>query len=220
MFFTLQCSNYQDISIGQGSRSLLDGKFKIKIFLYVVDGLAIDAGPFSLFKDSSVFYQDNLIDQVVLTHVHEDHSGMAAWLQDVKNVPIYLHQNATSYAKQPGNYKLYRQTMWGERPPFKATPVPAQLSTEKYSFEVIDAPGHANAHNIFHEKNNGWLFTGDLYLGTKQVVAFIDENMAQTIASIQMILRLDFDTIFCAHSGVWENGKELFKRKLEYLQEL
>lgn len=217
-YIVLKCTNYQDISIGQGSASLLGSK--IRIFLYVVDGLLFDTGPSSLARHSSEFFQNNVIEQVALTHVHEDHCGMAAWLQDSKKIPVYLHKESLAYAQQQGAYPLYRRIMWGKRPSFQAEAVSQQLSTSKYSFNVIDAPGHSAAHNVFHEKSQGWLFTGDLYLGTKPIVAFYEEDMSQTIASIEMILQLDFDTIFCAHSGVWQDGKKLFQQKLTFLQEL
>lgn len=214
----LKRTSYHDISIGQGSASLLGSK--VRIFLYVVDGLLFDTGPRSLARHSSEFFQNNVIEQVALTHVHEDHSGMAAWLQDSKKIPVYLHKDSLAYAEKQGAYPLYRRIMWGKRTSFQAEAVPQQLSAGKYSFNVIDAPGHSAAHNVFHEKDQGWLFTGDLYLGTKQLVAFYEEDMSQTIASIEMILQLDFDTVFCAHSGVWQDGKKLFQQKLEFLKEL
>lgn len=214
----LKYSDYQGINIGQGACSLLGSR--IKVFYYIVDGLLIDTGPASLIKESSIFFKNNRIEQVALTHVHEDHTGMAGWLQKKMGVPIYLHKDVIPYALQEGSYPLYRRIMWGKRPAFQPEVVPDQLSTDKHMFTVIDAPGHTAAHNIYHEKEQGWLFTGDLYLGTRQIVAFYEEDMSQTIASIKMILKLDFDTIFCVHSGVWQDGKKMFQQKLDYLQDL
>lgn len=214
----LKYSNYQDISIAQGTASLLGSK--VKIFLYVVGGLLIDTGPAILARESSDFFNHSIIEQVALSHVHEDHSGMAAWLQNTKKIPVYLHEDAIRYAQQSESYPLYRKIMWGKRPAFRPQAIPPQLNTGKYTFQVIDAPGHTAAHHVFYEKNQGWLFSGDLYLGTRQLVAFYEEDIAQTIHSIQKILELDFATLFCAHSGVWTDGKKLFAQKLEFLQEL
>ena len=44
--------------------------------------------------------------------------------------------------------------------------------------------------------------------------------MQETIATINEILPLDFDTIFCAHAGVVENGKAMFQKKLDFLLEI
>lgn len=214
----LNCSQYQDILIGQGIRSIPGWSFSV--YLYVVDGLLIDTGPESLKGPISNFIQENRIEQVALTHIHEDHSGMAAWLQRHMDVPIYLHEKAVPEAKLKGKYGLYRHLSWGKRPVFEPQPMPEQLKTNKYSFDVIDSPGHMPYHNIFHEKNQGWLFTGDLYLGTKPVGACYGENMQDTIASINEILKLDFDRVFCAHSGMVQDGKAMFQKKLNFLLDI
>jgi len=211
----LNSSQYKDITVGQGIRSLPG--WKMAVCLYVVDGLLIDAGPESMKGPISKFLQGKNIEQVALTHIHEDHSGMAAWLQHQMNVPVYLHEKAIPEAKRRGKYRLYRHITWGKRPAFDPQPMPERLMTDKYTFDVIDSPGHMPYHNIFHEKNQGWLFTGDLYIGTKPIGASYDDNMLDTIATINEILTLDFDVIFCAHSGVVQNGKTMFKKKLDFL---
>jgi glyoxylase-like metal-dependent hydrolase (beta-lactamase superfamily II) len=73
---------------------------------------------------------------------------------------------------------------------------------------------------VFYEKKQGWLFTGDLYLGPQQVVAIMEEDMGLTITTLEKLVKLDFQTLFCAHSGVRENGQQLLQAKLEYLREL
>ncbi len=214
----MKYTNYQGISIGQSQRAILGSA--IKLSLYVVDGLVIDTGPSCLAKEIRPFFSNHPIEQVALTHIHEDHSGMAGWLQEKYSVPVYLHHDSVSYAEQPGQYPLYRHIFWGSRPPFQGQHFPHQISTDKYEFDVIDAPGHCAAHNVFHEKNQGWLFTGDLYLGSQQVVAIREEDMALTITTLEKLVKLDFRTLFCAHSGVRENGQLLLQAKLDYLREL
>ncbi|HPF21147.1 MAG TPA: MBL fold metallo-hydrolase [Syntrophomonas sp.] len=211
----LNSSQYKDIIIGQGIRTLPGWKMPVHLFL--VEGLLIDCGPEIMKGPIRKFLQDKHIAQVALTHLHEDHSGMAAWMQRHHHVPVYLHEKVIPEARQKGKYPLYRHITWGKRPAFDPLPMPNRLVTDKYSFDVIDAPGHMRYHHVFHEKNQGWLFSGDLYLGTKPVGACFDDNMLDTIASLKAILTLDFDTIFCAHSGVVENGKAMFQKKLDYL---
>lgn len=152
--------------------------------------------------------------------MHEDHSGMAAWLQHNMQIPIYLHEMAIPEAKKRGKYPLYRHLMWRSRPAFTPQPFPEVLTTGKYTFDIIDSPGHIKYHKVLHEENQGWLFTGDIYVAPRQYVAIYDKNMKDTIASLAKLLRLDFDTVFCAHSGVIENGKAALKKKLDYLLDL
>ena len=98
--------------------------------------------------------------------------------------------------------------------------MPEFIETEKYRFDVINAPGHHPHHVVFHEKNMGWLFTGDLYVSRRQAVGFKDENISQAITSLEKIKELDFDTIFCSHSGVQKNGKSKITEKLNIFLEL
>ena len=41
--------------------------------------------------------------------------------------------------------------------------------------------------------------------------------MANYIDSLEKLKQFDYDTVFCAHEGVIENGKKMMNRKLDYL---
>lgn len=210
--------SYEDVIYGQEEVKLLGNK--LPIFLFLVEGLLVDTGPSSLAKQSIKFFQDHGIDQVALTHVHEDHCGMAAWLQENKRVPIFLHEDLIDEASRKASLPLYRLRLWGERLPFQAQSMPEEINTPNHRCQVIETPGHCDVHVVFCEKEKGWLFTGDVFVGIKQQVAFKEENLSQMIASLERLLKLDFNTIFCAHSGVQTNGYKLLKKKLEFLLEL
>ena len=64
----------------------------MKVYLYIVDGLLIDTGPSTLPWESSDFLI-HPIQQVALTHIHEDHAGMAAYLQEKIKVPFIYMMN-------------------------------------------------------------------------------------------------------------------------------
>jgi hypothetical protein len=40
------------------------------------------------------------------------------------------------------------------------------------------------------------------------------------IASLKKIMKLDFDTLFCAHNPCLKNGKQKIKNKLQFLEDL
>jgi len=214
----LETSTYGDISVAK--EVCYVGDNETKVFVYNVDGLLIDCGPQSREKEFTEWFKTQSINQVALTHNHEDHSGNAAWIQKNLNVPVYLHPMAIPYAHEEGMYPKYRQEMWGYRHIFDPMPMPEVLKTGRYTFEVLDTPGHAIYHNCFYERSEGWLFTGDLYLGTHLLVCFFEENIRQTIDTIERLLKLDFDTVFCAHAGVIENGKVRLEKKLNNLKTL
>jgi glyoxylase-like metal-dependent hydrolase (beta-lactamase superfamily II) len=194
--------------------------FRLGICLYLADGFLVDAGSGLILKKVKKFLSGKKVNCVGITHVHEDHTGAAAWIKDEFNVPVYIHEASIEEAISDSSVPLYRKLTWGNRKGFAADPMPEYIETEKYRFDVIDAPGHHPHHVVFHEKNKGWLFTGDLYVSRKQAVAFKDENISQAITSFERIVKLDFDTVFCGHSGVQKNGKSRIIEKLNNYIEL
>ena len=141
-------------------------------------------------------------------------------MQEKLNVPIYIPKKSIAEAASPANLSPYRLAIWGERPAFKGLDLPETIEVGQYSWQVIDSPGHHPRHAVFFEKNRGWLFSGDLFIHEKQDVAFKSENMTDTIATIKKILALDFETLFCFHSGIIENGRQRFQHKLDNILKL
>ena len=98
--------------------------------------------------------------------------------------------------------------------------MPETVKTPKYSFEVISTPGHLPHHNVLYERSQGWLFSGDLYVRSRSRFCATGEDMKQLMQSLEKVLELDFETVFCAHAGVLENGREKLTQKLEFLRDL
>ena len=194
--------------------------FQLNVCLYIAGGVLIDAGSARILKETKSLLESEKINCAALTHIHEDHTGAAAWIKDNLNIPVYLHKNSIAEASAKSDIPLYRRLTWGNREGFTADPLPSFIKTDALRLDVIDAPGHHKDHVVFHEKNRGWLFTGDLYVSRRQVVAFKDENIGDAIKSITRILELDFDKMFCSHSGVHNNGKEKLRSKLEFFMEI
>lgn len=213
-----ETGTYKDISFYQTVNN--NGGANIKLFLYVVDGLLIDCGPQIMEEELAPFLLNAGIKMAAVTHIHEDHCGNAAWIEKNLKVPIYIHPEDVAKAALEGQYAEYRRLTWGDRPPFKALPMPEILSTGKYNFTLINTPGHLPHHQVLFEPNQGWLFSGDLFVREKQRFCATGENLRQTRESLENILKLDFETVFCGHSGVMENGRERLQRKLEFLQDL
>jgi hypothetical protein len=70
------------------------------------------------------------------------------------------------------------------------------------------------------EEENGWLFSGDLYLGDRIKYFRSDERLIDQITSLKKILEIDFDALFCAHNPCLENGRARLKNKLQFLEDL
>jgi len=211
-------SSLEDVICCQDEATLVWSTLSFAFFL--VDGLLVDTGPSALATKRIVFFNKHKIDQVVLTHVHEDHCGMAGWLQKYKQVPVYIHRDVVEDASRKAKLPLYRLKIWGDRLPFRAQAMPEEIVTPNHRFQPVDTPGHCAHHVVFYEKDKGWLFTGDVFIKIKQHLAFRGENLTQMIESLKQLLKLDFDTIFCSHSGILKSGYHLMEKKLAFLLEL
>ena len=94
------------------------------------------------------------------------------------------------------------------------------IETDRFTFTPVPTPGHSQDHTVFLEKEQGWLFSGDLYLGERIKFFRADERFAEQIASLKKVLALDFDSLFCAHNPCLKNGKQKIKNKLQFLEDL
>ncbi|MRG86534.1 MBL fold metallo-hydrolase [Salinibacillus xinjiangensis] len=179
--------------------------------LFYVDGLLIDSGPRLQKHKLSPIFRKWDIEQVAVTHHHSDHIGLAPWLMKHKNVQMY-----SSYPTQSEDKVFGAKSGWTT----KANPFPNVIKTPKYRFHPISTPGHTPDHVSILEPNKGWLFSGDLYVTPYPKVFLKEESVSAYIESLKKIKTLDFDTLFCGHGGVIQNGKEMIGRKLNYLEKV
>ena len=191
----------------------------LRAYVYEVDGLLIDTGPKSAFFQLRSFFQKSKINQIALTHIHEDHSGNAGWWWKKKQISSFIHKDSVPLAEKKGIYPFYRRMYWGQRKPFKALPIPEVIETDNFQFQVIETPGHSADSISLFEKENGWIFTGDLFITEKPQLFLREESIPETINSLKKLLELDIGTLFCAHSGKINNGKKRLQNKLDYLLE-
>jgi len=192
----------------------------MSVYSFFVDGLLIDTGSYSLSQEFQSFFYEIPIEQLTLTHSHEDHSGNAAWIQQHKDVPIYVHRDSVSLCAKDGEYPFYRQALWGERPAFNAQPFADILQTKSATWDVIETPGHSTDHVSFYNRETGAMFTGDLYIQTKTKVVLDEENIVHTLASLKKILNYDFEVVYCCHAGYLADGRAKIQEKIAYLEEL
>ncbi|WP_245831837.1 MBL fold metallo-hydrolase [Oceanobacillus senegalensis] len=196
------------------------GKAGRTVYMYIVDGMLIDTGPVILLEELIPFYQEHSFNLVMLTHSHEDHTGTASWIKENKNVPIYIHPKGIEICEKPVSYPMYRQQTWGIRKPFEVLPVESTIQSANLEWKVIYTPGHANDHvSLFHEES-GRLFAGDLYISPETKIIMKDESIPMIIHSIRKLLSLNFESLFCSHTGFVPNGRAMLRKKMIYLEEI
>jgi ribonuclease/clavin/mitogillin len=209
---------YGEITGGQATVKLFGQQ--LHVFVYLLDGLLIDTGPSRRAEELVSFYQSMRIEQVVLTHNHEDHTGLAPWLQKELGVPVRIHETGIAPCREKADIPFYRRMFWGDREPFDPQALSAQVETERYRFEVLHTPGHAPDHVVLYNRENGWLFTGDLYLHARPKMIMRHESIPQIMESLRKLVSLDVSTVFCCHAGIVENGREMLLAKLQHLEEV
>lgn len=198
----------------------IKGGHYMPVYLFLVGGMLVDTGAPNMLQVLTPFYQSSEIELVVLTHSHEDHVGTAAWLQQNKNIPIYIHPSSIEFCSKPITYQLYRQDFWGIREPFCAQPLPDPVHSNRFEWQVIATPGHADDHIVLINEETGQLFSGDLFLTPKPKIIMSHESIPAIMNSIRTVLTYDFQSMYCCHAGYVANGKHLLQMKLDYLENL
>lgn len=195
-------------------------RVKLNVYCFETDGLLIDTGSHTLAEEFKPFFEQMDVDQVVITHAHEDHTGGAQFLRNEYGLPIFMKKSAIGECARKADYPLYRKFFWGVRRPFEAQPLGETFSSRNADWTVIETPGHAKDHLAFLNKETGQLFLGDLYVHPKTKIILRDESIPTIISSIEKTLSYDFGELFCCHAGYVKDGRMALQKKLAYLQEL
>lgn len=199
---------------------LFANRYQLSVQAYFVDGLLIDTGPSKLQAQVMKDLLPLPIEQIFLTHHHEDHTGNLAALHTVlPTAPVYAHPICAKILQNPPKVCLAERLVWGAHIPCQAIqPIGKKLETFKYKFTPIYTPGHAVDHLVLYEPQEGWLFSGDLYVH-KYIAYFVaNECMATQMVSLTKLLELDFERLLCSHSTEQQNGRMLLEKKLQFFQ--
>jgi glyoxylase-like metal-dependent hydrolase (beta-lactamase superfamily II) len=112
--------------------------------------------------------------------------------------------------------------LYGWPEPSTGKPIQDQevIETEWFNFQVIYTPGHSPDHLCLYEPEQGWLFTGDLFVGGRDRALREDYNIWQIIASLKKIANLSITMLFPGSARVRENPQKEIITKINYLEDL
>ena len=192
------------------------GRPLFTVQVYVVDGWLIDCGPPATGAEMVHLARERNLCGVVNTHQHEDHAGGDAALHRALGWVPRAPALTVPFLANPPHLELYRRVVWGQPAPVRAEPLSERFETDRHSFHVIPTPGHCPDHTGLLEPNEGWLFSGDLYVGERVKYLRGDEDACRTLDSLRRVLELDFTLMFCSHAGMVKDGKAALRRKIDF----
>ncbi len=139
-------------------------------------------------------------------------------------LPIRAHPLALPVLADPAGQRLhpYRRLLWGWPEPSQGRPVSdgEVIETGRYRFQVVYTPGHGLDHICLYEPEQGWLFTGDLFVGGRDRALREGYDIWAIIASLKRIAALPAKRLFPGSARVRDNAAEEIAAKIEHLEAL
>ena len=170
---------------GPGTNTYLVGTGKRPLLLDT--GIGLDVYDPLLEQGLAETKGANELQEIVLTHVHQDHIG------GVPNVQ-----------KRFGELTVSKH-IWPEKDAAYDFPLTyigdgASIETDGATLRAIHTPGHAKDHLCYYLEEEKALFTGDLVLGAgTTVVPEEGGGLIDYMASLRRLLDLDLSVIYPAH---------------------
>jgi len=192
---------------------------KMGVYAFFVDGILIDTGHSRAQKQAQELIKLP-VEQIFITHHHEDHAGNLRAIQEYLKCPSYAHPLCAEIMKSPPEVCFIERKTWGSNNAVdNIIPIEDEIKTANHNFQIIHTPGHSDDHVCLYEPNEGWLFSGDLYVHHYIRYFMGSESVTEQMESIKKVLKLDFDRIFCSHNPKETEGKANFQRKLQFLED-
>jgi len=187
---------------------------------YFLDGLLVDSGPSYTAWELTDFLQDRGLKTVVNTHYHEDHIAANALLKERYGVELLAHPLAINKINQPATLYPYQEDVWGYPIPSQVKEIGDSVSTDHFRFDVIYTPGHDRDHICLFEPKHRWLFSGDLFVGTRPKALRPMNDIRQIIVDLKMVKDLKPRFLFPAPGKVVVEPVPVLEQSIQYLEEL
>jgi len=198
----------------------LAGPPLMTVYVYLFDQTMIDSGQSHMEREVMAIARENSVEDLFLTHHHEDHSGNAAMIHNLLGTRVSGHPKTCEKLKTPYDILPYQKYVWGRTTPLDVTVFPASVETSLGKMISLHTPGHAKDHVVYFLPEKGVVFSGDLYLADHIRYFRADEALGTQIDSLKKVLALDFDILLCSHNPRLKNGRQHIQAKLDFLENL
>ena len=181
---------------------------------------------------------------LLVTHMHVDHSGLAHVLKKLGIQEVYFSQIDGEIANQSSERNVFFKTInqllgfksdneikfgkeFGARrtEPLEFKPLYEgnKLLIGDYLFEVVDIPGHTPGHIGLYEKNHKLFFCGDHILDeiTPNITfwGFEQDILATYFKSLNKVYEYEIDYLFTAHRKIIRDHRKRITELLHHHDE-
>lgn len=170
---------------------------------YWVDGVLIDAGPKSTVQELLRALKRVQVNQIVITHGHEDHIGGLEQLHhQYPEATIYASPRTLAIIEDPAkiHMQMYRRILWGQPRPLHGVvsldSVNNVIKSPSFSLRVVETPGHSPDHVTFFEPTQRWLFCGDAFISGRDDSWAPEYDMFGVISSLRTLASLRPERLF------------------------
>ncbi|WP_439133108.1 MBL fold metallo-hydrolase [Pseudomaricurvus sp.] len=188
--------------------------------VYRLGDTIIDSGPSNQWKYVKPFIESRPLEQLLLTHHHEDHSGNAGAIHQLTGIQPNAPALTIDILKRGFKIPPMQRFIWGRCGLADAQPLSDDIRIGTEKTKALFTPGHAKDMTCYLMEDRGWLFSADLYIANYLKLLRSDESIPLLLDSIRFTLSHDFDTILCPHRGIVENGQQKLGEKYDYLTNL
>ncbi len=205
------------------------GRFNLGIntsfIVYRIGDTQIDTGPSNQWRHIRKVlkqeWQSKPLRQLLITHHHEDHSGNAARIARLTGIRPLAPVQGQDKLAQGYRTPLLQKIIWGSPQPVATDSLHEKITLADGSPVIpVHTPGHAKDLTCFFLPQQKYLFSGDMYIARSLKHFRSDENLTELIGSLNRLLALDFDTVFCPHRGIVEDGYQAILDKRDNLVRL
>jgi ribonuclease/clavin/mitogillin len=216
----IEIAPYNELVTCVKTGSEMNGRVVMWHYSYLIDDVLIDAGCPNAADELNELRSRHPVRRIYVTHAHEDHAGgCSVFAQDAE---IFAKPSVSNVMMNPEVLNAFFIMAWGQpKAVTQVNPIPDEFQIGKLRFEIFTLPGHTDDMVGFYEKEKGWLFSGDAvpFMPEKQL-AMPDENVPETIKTLEMIQKLNLRVLFDAHMGPTENPREHIQKRIDYLREI